>query len=178
MTNISKKTICIKQMQLIVFLGLLLIGGQVKAQQATKVNVINEDFERPEFSGNYIDPNPGIWNFYDFTYAVTVPMADDAGKCIITKNSNLVGHGEPPQWPHPDHTTGTGYYLFAVKEAGTDPKKIYAATIPYVKKGEIVKFGVYYDDVDGGYNFEIQATGTGLGGQTKTSANYANSNGG
>ena len=55
MTNISKKTICIKQMQLIVFLGLLLVGGQVKAQQATKVNVINEDFERPEFSGNYID---------------------------------------------------------------------------------------------------------------------------
>lgn len=46
MTNISKKTICIKQMQLIVFLGLLLVGGQVKAQQATKVNVINEDFER------------------------------------------------------------------------------------------------------------------------------------
>ena len=44
-------------MQLIVFLGLLLVGGQVKAQQATKVNVINEDFERPEFSGNYIDPN-------------------------------------------------------------------------------------------------------------------------
>ena len=178
MTNISKKTICIKQMQLIVFLGLLLVGGQVKAQQATKVNVINEDFERPEFSGNYIDPNPGIWSYYDFTYAATVPMADDAGKCIITKNSNLVGHGEPPQWPHPDHTTGTGYYLFAVKEAGTDPKKIYAATISYVKKGEIVKFGVYYDDVDGGYNFEIQATGTGLGGQTKTSANYANSNGG
>ena len=32
--------------------------------------------------------------------------------------------------------------------------------------------------MDGGYNFEIQATGTGLGGQTKTSANYANSNGG
>ena len=138
MTNISKKTICIKQMQLIVFLGLLLVGGQVKAQQATKVNVINEDFERPEFSGNYIDPNPGIWSYYDFTYAATVPMADDAGKCIITKNSNLVGHGEPPQWPHPDHTTGTGYYLFAVKEAGTDPKKIYAATISYVKKGEIV----------------------------------------
>lgn len=178
MKHISKETICFKQIQLIIFLGLLLIGGQAKAQQATKVNVVSEDFERAGFSGNYIDPDPGIWTFYNFTYATSVPMADDAGKCIITKNSNLVGHGTPPDWTHPDHTTGEGYYLFAVKEAGTDPKKIYAATVPYVKKGEIVKFGVYYDDVDGGYNFEIQATGTGLGGQINTSANYSNSNGG
>lgn len=85
MKHISKETICFKQIQLIIFLGLLLIGGQAKAQQATKVNIVSEDFERAGFSGNYIDPDPGIWTFYNFTYATSVPMADDAGKCIITK---------------------------------------------------------------------------------------------
>lgn len=164
MKNISRKTICFKHIQFILFLGLLLIGGPIKAQQATKVDVVKEDFERASFSDDYILPDPGFWNFYDFNYATVQNMAGNAGECIITKNSNVVGHG----YDHPDHTGG-GYYLFAVKEAGTDPKKIYAATIPYVKKGELVTFGVYYKNVDAGYNFEIQATGTGLGGQTETS---------
>ena len=168
MKNISRKTICFKHIQFILLLGLLLIGGPVKAQQATRVDVVMEDFDSYGFSGNYILPNPGFWDFYDFKYATEANMAGNAGECIITKNSTWVGHG----FDHPDHTTGTGYYLFAVKEAGTVPKKIYAATIPYVKKGELVMFGVYYKNVNAGYNFEIQAMGTGLGGQTKTSDQF------
>ncbi|MDH6306490.1 hypothetical protein M2459_003254 [Parabacteroides sp. PF5-5] len=179
MNKVLKTTIYLKQVRIMVFLlGLLLTGGQMFAQQATLVEVFIEDFERPEFSGEYILPNPGIYgSYYDFTYATAVPMASNIGECIITKNSNQVGHGNPSIWSHPDHS-GTGYYLFAVKEAGTTPKKIYAATVPYVRKGETVKFGLYYDDVDGGYNFEIQATGTGLGGATNTSDNFYNSGGG
>ncbi|WP_280747545.1 hypothetical protein [Parabacteroides sp. PF5-9] len=163
-----------KQIRIIIFLfGLLLINEQLAAQNATLVTIFKEDFERPEFSDGYILPNPGIGNFYDFTYATAVPMASNVGECIITQNSDLVGHG----YSHPGHN-GSGYYLFAVKEAGTDPKKIYSVTVPAVKKGQTVQFGVYYDDVDGGYNFEIQATGTGIGGETKTSDLFYNSGGG
>lgn len=173
MKNISRKTICFKRIQLFIFLGLLLIGGQVKAQQATKVKVVREDFERAVFSSNYILPDPGFWDFYDFSYATEANMAGNAGECIITKNSTWVGHN----YDHPDHTTGTGYYLLAVKEAGIIPKKIYATTVPYVRKGELVTFGVYYKDVDGGYNFKIQATGAGLDNQTKTSDLFYDSSG-
>lgn len=178
MNKTVKTTIYLEQVRyIILLLGLLLIGRQAAAQQATVVEVFKEGFERPEFSGEYILPDPGIYaSYYNFTYATESSMASNIGECIITKNSNQVGHGDPSKWSHPDHS-GTGYYLFAVKEQGTDPKKIYAATIPYVKKGETVKFGVYYEDVDGGYNFEIQATGTGVNNEIKKSENFYASGG-
>lgn len=155
--------------------GLFLMAGQVKAQQATLVKVVNESFDTYNFSGNVVPSDPGGFDFGDFTYAAD-PANVGEGECAFTKSSYYVGHPWGPPG-HLDHS-GTGYYLYAVRGAGTAPWKIYSTTVSNVKKGEVVELSLFYCDVDGGYNFEIQATGTGVGGDTKISNNFYNSGGG
>lgn len=153
--------------------------GQVKGQQATLVDVFTEGFERSEFSGYYIvdQPTGDGFEFFDdidFTYntALNGQMANDPGKCIITTNSDRVGHGTVGQYPHPAHSGS--YYLFAVSDGSA--RKIYTKTVPVVK-GELVEFGVYYRDVDGGYSFRIEATGDGVNNTTVLSDDFSQSGG-
>ncbi len=165
MNKILNKATNFRLVRIVAFLlGLLWAGGQVNAQQATMVNIFREGFDRPEFSSGYIQSEPSGFDFYDFTYAST-PTPDD-NECIITTNANLNGFSESVA----DHS-GSGYYLYARKEDGTDSKKIYAVKNVDVTKGEFITFGVFYRAFDNGYNFEIQATGTGLGGETITTGN-------
>ena len=158
---------------IIVLLLLLCIGVQVKAQQATTVEVFREDFEGAGFTGNYISTKPTGERFdflddIDFTYYTTTggQLASgygNAGYCIIATNSNQIGHGP---WDHPAMDT---YCLYAVSDGNA--KKIYTKTIS-ATKGEQVEFGIYYRDVDGNYSFRIEATGDGLSGSTARSDEF------
>lgn len=164
MNKILNRATNFRQVRIVVFLlGLLWAGGQVNAQQATVVDIFREGFERTEFSDDYILPEPSGFNFYDFTYASTA-IPDD-NECIITKNANQNGFDQSVA----GHS-GSGYYLYAQKEDGRNTKKIYAVNVP-VTKGEFITFGVFYCALNNGYNFEIQATGSGLGNTTITTGN-------
>lgn len=154
--------------------GLLL--GVNRPMEAQLVTIFNESFDTYEFPGDYVIDKPNnvgleFLNSIDFTYNTYEDgqMANEGGECIITKNSCKVGHGSDCEWSHPDHTGG-GFYLFAVKD-GNDGMKIYTKTISVIR-GETVEFGVYYRDIDKGYNFKIHALGTGTNGEEKISDNF------
>ncbi|MDL2262572.1 hypothetical protein LJC11_03600, partial [Bacteroidales bacterium OttesenSCG-928-I21] len=179
----TKRNLFLKQAKaFMLMLGVLfLINGNASAQMVT---VFSETFDTYGFTGDYVASKPAntgleFLNSIDFKYATSNKMGDGytgaIDSCIITKNSCKVGHGSDCAWSHPDKS-GDGYYLFAVKTAGGELKKIYTKTIS-VTMGETVVFSLYYRDVDGGYNFEIQATGEAVDNKTLISENFARSGG-
>lgn len=174
MNKIIQLTLLLSQAKAgVLLLGLLLlINEQAFAQKAPLVIVNTENFERPQFSDDFILPLPATdpgFNFWDFSYATAATLSD--GKCIITKNAihNGTWGGDIG-----DNTTGTGYYLYAAKPQNVGPMIVYSVDVE-VAKGEIVELGMHYCAFNNGYNIEIQATGTGLGNETKSSGNLASS---
>ncbi|MDL2222099.1 hypothetical protein LJC35_06060 [Parabacteroides sp. OttesenSCG-928-N08] len=184
MDAITTTTIYLKQTRFFILLvGLLWAGGQLNAQQATKVDirVVNETFDTYGFTGDYVLDYPFSFTGLEFLKQIDFDyytadggqMADIDDACIITVNSDRVGHGTVGQYPHPDHTTGSGFYLFAVGKAGIYDRTIYYTTVA-ATKGEVFTFSVWIKNVDTGYNMRLEANGANLG--TIAGTSFAESN--
>ncbi|MCC8146888.1 MAG: hypothetical protein LIO93_10750 [Bacteroidales bacterium] len=149
----------------ILALGSLLINEQASAQLVT---VFKEDFGTG--GDPYLTSKPANFDFKDFTYTSDGNVQNTPKTCVITKDARNNGMwGDTPLTDN----SGNGYYLFA-SNPGIEgaPMTIYSYSLS-VSKGEFIEFGSYYRAIDNGYNFEIQASGEGIGNQIISTGNKA-----